>query len=106
MKEMIESILLAEQKAKEEIDNAKKQAAEIQSESDAQIAEIKEQMKRNRRQTIAQAAEQARTEAASQHTEPVPDDLDSLLKAYGLTEQQFEEVTQAVVEMITTSEIQ
>jgi uncharacterized protein YdeI (YjbR/CyaY-like superfamily) len=104
MKEMIEAILEAEQAAEKKIAEAKQEAGRIQAENDARIAEIKEELKQERRKAIGDAAGKAREQAASMKADSVPDDLESLLKAYGISSKQFEQTAEDIQRLIISTE--
>lgn len=100
MKEMIESILQAEQEAREKIEQAKKEASRIQAESDREIARQKDELKKEVRARISEAVEQARSEAASQKTDPVPETLEGLLSELDVPRKKYDEVVRRVKEML------
>jgi vacuolar-type H+-ATPase subunit H len=104
MKEMIEAILEAEQAAERLIAEAKKEAGRIQSENDAHISRIKEELKQQRRKALSEAAAEAREQAASMKADPVPEDLEILLKDYGISPELFERTAEDIKRLIISTE--
>lgn len=104
MKEMIEAILEAEQAAEQLIAEARKEAGRIQSENDAHISQIKEELKQQRRKALSDAAAKAREQAASMKAESVPEDLEILLTDYGISTEVFEHTTEDIKRLIISTE--
>lgn len=104
MKEMIEAILEEEQAAERLVAEAKKEAGRIQSESDARISQIKEELKQQRRKALSDAAAKAREQAASMKAEPIPDDLEVVLTDYGISAEVFERTAEEIKRLIISTE--
>lgn len=101
MKELIDKILAAEQDARNIIETARKQAAEIQKAADEQINQEKNALKKKSRDLIMEKTEAARNRVRVMTVPPLPETRSAVLAELNITSEQFQETVDAVRDILT-----
>lgn len=103
MKELIDRILETEKQAHEQVEAARRKAAELQKQADGRISREKAELKKEDREMTLKALEAARDEVRALSARSLPEGKAALLEELGISEEQFSQTVNVIVSVLTTA---